>query len=293
VLKIIDKRIKENLKVDELARVANYSHYHFCRIFTEVTGMSVSAYITRRKLDYALYDLWSGSKVVDVAFDYGFETHAGFTKAFKKCFGYPPSLHRLYLQTNKPKPITAADLKYGGMKLEIKIKLLPSLVVAGYASRHEIPGVNNISDIPAFWDRVNLEYGAALTTLHDTYAASQHCEIGICLDIDEEKGYFTYILGVGVDESDSTVSERPGMYKHKIKGGLYAIFTTALVAENEYAPSIRETWKQALNKWLPESEYEFDETREAYEYYDERDHYWQTDGKQQMDICIPLRRIVD
>jgi len=250
--------------------------------------MSVSAYITRRKLEYALYELSKGRKVIDVAFEYGFETHAGFTKAFKKCFGYPPSLHRLYIQAGRPKPAVAANLKYGGTKMEIKIKEVPNLTVVGYASRHEMPGVSGISDIPAFWDKVNLEYAAGLTTLHNTYANSHHCEIGLCLDIDEEKGYFTYILGV--DEADSKVSERPGMYKHQIKGGLYAVFTTPTVDEKEYAVSIREVWKQALPQWLPASEYEYDDMREAYEYYDERDNYWQTGGKQQMDVCIPIRK---
>jgi len=94
----IEKRITENVRASELARAANYSIYHFCRVFSEMTGTPVSAYITRRKLKYALYELSKGKKAIDVAVEYGFETHARFTKAFKKCFGYPPSLYRLHMQ---------------------------------------------------------------------------------------------------------------------------------------------------------------------------------------------------
>ncbi len=80
VLDEIDKRITENIRADELARAANYSTYHFCRIFMAYTGTPVLAYVVRRKLAYALYDLSRGKRVIDAAMDYGFETHAGFTK---------------------------------------------------------------------------------------------------------------------------------------------------------------------------------------------------------------------
>ena len=95
VIDDIDRRITENIRAVEPARAVNYSVYHFCRVFSEVTGTPVSAYITRRKLKYALYELSKGRKVIDVAVEYGFETHAGFTKAFKKYFGCPLIIYRL------------------------------------------------------------------------------------------------------------------------------------------------------------------------------------------------------
>jgi AraC family transcriptional regulator len=94
------------------------------------------------------------------------------------------------------------------------------------------------------------------------------------------------MLGVGVDEADSDVSMRPGTYLHKMEGGLYAVFTTPLVDEGQYTQSIHDTWKQILDCWLPQSDYEYDETRVDYEFYDERDH----GAMAQMDICIPVRQ---
>ncbi|MDR1689275.1 MAG: helix-turn-helix domain-containing protein [Clostridiales bacterium] len=81
VLDEIDNRITENIRVFELARAANYSAYHFCRVFTELTGTPVLAYVTRRKLEYALYDLSRGKRVIDAAAEYGFETR-GVHKSF-------------------------------------------------------------------------------------------------------------------------------------------------------------------------------------------------------------------
>lgn len=147
-------------------------------------------------------------------------------------------------------------------------------------------GVGKISDIPGYWEKINLEYGAALTTLHDTYRQSRHCEVAVCFDLDERQACFTYMLGVGVDGADAAVPQRPGTYRRRIQGGLYAVFTTPRVAEDQYVQSIHDTWGQVLGSWLPQSGYEYDEAREGYEYYDERDH----GETAQMDIYVPVRK---
>lgn len=290
ILDRIDTNITENIRADDLARAVNYSLYHFCRVFLALTGTPVKSYIIRRKLEYALFDLSQGRRILDVAMDYGFETHAGFTKAFKKCYGYPPSLHRLHIMPKPPIQATIENvkLKHGGTNMQVEIKEIAPVSVVGYTSRHRMPGVNGISNIPAFWDVKNMEYGAALSTLHHTYTKSHHCEIGICFDIDDENECFTYMLGVGVDETDKGVVQRPGTYLHKTDGGLYAVFTTPLVDEEQCVTSIQETWKQILEDFLPTSEYEHDSTRSDYEYYDERDHSWLHDGKSRMDIYVPI-----
>ena len=53
--------------------------------------MPVMQYISRRKLLNALYDMHCGEKMISVALLYGFETQAGFYKAFVREFGYTPT----------------------------------------------------------------------------------------------------------------------------------------------------------------------------------------------------------
>ena len=253
-----------------------------------VTGTPVRNYVIRRKLAYAQYDLAMGRKIIDVAMAYGFQTHAGFTKAFKKSFGYPPLLHRLHISASPPEKATVdcVKCKLGGINMQVQMKKMETFTIVGYTSRHRLPGVSNISDIPGFWEKTNMEYEAALSTLHHTYSKSHHCEVAVCFDIDENEDCFTYMLGVGVDEADAEIAQRPGTYRYEIQSGLYAVFTTPRVHEEEYVPSIHDTWKQILERWLPESAYEYDTTRVDFEYYDERDH-----GEMaQMDIYIPVRQ---
>lgn len=97
-LTIIQKSIdyiEDNLKTDitakELSEMAGFSMFHYYRLFQNAVGLPVMQYITRRRLLNALYDMHCGEKMVVVALDYGFETQAGFYKAFIREFGYTPT----------------------------------------------------------------------------------------------------------------------------------------------------------------------------------------------------------
>ena len=96
ILHIIDTRITEKISLQELASLSGYSTFHLNRLFSRIMGITLKAYVVRRKLQYALRDLNCNEKIHRIADKYGFETHAGFTKAFKKYFGYPPSLYPKY-----------------------------------------------------------------------------------------------------------------------------------------------------------------------------------------------------
>jgi hypothetical protein len=79
---------------------------------------------------------------------HGFETHAGFTKAFKKCYGYPPSPHRLHILATPPARATveSAKTKQGGTNMQIQIKEIKPFAVVGVASRHSLPNVILVFD---------------------------------------------------------------------------------------------------------------------------------------------------
>lgn len=300
VLDSIDEKITENIRDDELARAANYSLYHFRRVFIEFTGMPVMNYITRRKLEYALYDLSQGKRILDVAIDYGFETHAGFTKAFKKHFGFPPSLYRLHISAVPPEKATIYSIKlkqskHGGIEMTPYITEMTPFTVAGRTNRHKIPNVKRTADIPAFdFDPIADVHNLLdnTSTLFSKSDAIKHCEIEMCYDVDEEAGEFIYFVGRGIFHPDDIKNILPDMVSFEING-LYAIFTTPLVPfeqRNQFAQAIRDTWNYILTEWLPKSEFEYDETRKDFEYYDYRSHGWYFDCKKQGDICIPIRQ---
>ena len=91
VLDYIENNLKAEINMDELCDMAGYSYVHFCRLFSHYVGLSSNEYITRRRLIYAVYDMSKGTTKVDIALSYGFETYAGFYKAFKREFNCSPS----------------------------------------------------------------------------------------------------------------------------------------------------------------------------------------------------------
>ncbi len=98
----IEKNLKSEISAQELADQANFSIFHYYRLFQMAIGMPVMQYITRRKLLHAIYEISCGSKIIDTALDYGFDTYAGFYKAFKREFGYSPKQFLNNNKLNKP-----------------------------------------------------------------------------------------------------------------------------------------------------------------------------------------------
>ncbi len=88
----IEAHLTEPVTLADLARAAHYSLYHSARMFKEMTGRTPFEYLRMRRLSAAAVELSSEERrVVDVAIDFVFDSHEGFTRAFARQFGVPPS----------------------------------------------------------------------------------------------------------------------------------------------------------------------------------------------------------
>ena len=96
----IAKNLQQPMTARQLADAAGYSPYHAARVFKEETGLSPFEYIRRERLIESAHALRSGNvKVLDVALDYVFGSHEGFTRAFANAFGITPKKY-----ASHPKP---------------------------------------------------------------------------------------------------------------------------------------------------------------------------------------------
>ncbi len=103
----IENNLKSELTLAELAEVTGFSTYHFSHLFYDFVGMPVSAYITKRRLYCAIFEIQNSKKLIDTALLYGYDTHAGFYKAFKREFGCSPTK---YLKINTVKRSVQVNL---------------------------------------------------------------------------------------------------------------------------------------------------------------------------------------
>jgi len=75
----------------KIAQTAGYSPWHAARIFKKLTGKTPFEYIRALRLSRAAVKLRDGnSRIIDVAFDFMFDSHEGFTRAFSREFGMSP-----------------------------------------------------------------------------------------------------------------------------------------------------------------------------------------------------------
>lgn len=283
-IKFIEEHIKENITIEEVANQSGYSIYHFCRVFSLCMGVSVMEYIRGRKLSLAASELLKGRKIIDIALDYGFETHSGFVKAFRKAFGYSPTQYMMRMAGYVDSKIT---FEVGGYIMNPVIVKMPAFKVAGYGIKTNITGGTYTRDIASFWSNYNGEN--LESKMYKILNPARHGEVGLCVPLSEE-GNTIYLLGVIVDDFSKVEED---MLMVEVPEAEYAVFTTTPVDttndknQKEFAKIIANTWKYIFEDWFKDSGYIYDESKLDFEFYDERCHYREDTV---MDIYIPVKK---
>jgi len=92
---LIDAQYTQPLELDELARTANFSRYHFLRAFRRAFHATPHEYLTRKRIERAK-ELLAESEltVTEICFEVGFESLGSFSTLFHKITGWSPSIYR-------------------------------------------------------------------------------------------------------------------------------------------------------------------------------------------------------
>lgn len=134
----IEENLREPIGVADMADAVGYSLYHFCRTFSQITHHTPYDYLMRRRLAEAAQTLLQrGERIVDVAFEYQFNSHETFSRAFKRVFGMQPSQLRQQGRIERPGPmprLTRAHLEQIGKGAYLRPRLveMDALQVAGF-----------------------------------------------------------------------------------------------------------------------------------------------------------------
>ncbi|MHB1454104.1 MAG: helix-turn-helix domain-containing protein [Saccharofermentanales bacterium] len=92
----IASHLQEPITLRQLAREAGYSPWHSARLFKELTGKPPFDYIRTLRLSKAAMALRDGKgRIIDTAFDFVFDSHEGFTRAFSREFGISPKKYSM------------------------------------------------------------------------------------------------------------------------------------------------------------------------------------------------------
>jgi AraC family transcriptional regulator len=205
VVDYIEDNLQGNNTPEELSKVAMLSPFYFQRLFTRLVKRPVNEYTKMRRLAMACEVLEDKSKrILDIALDYGFNSHEHFTKTFKGAFSITPDEYR-----NNPVPlnqVTKPDLLLGYVHIDENVPLLSKGIVleinrntlvkpinfVGFSGHVGIAGhmpggnVTGIDEPGAIWERFHKSNIPRLADWRN---------IGVSCKGDAPEGCFTYFAG--------------------------------------------------------------------------------------------------
>lgn len=249
-LSYIEKNLANDIDLKEVARIALCSEYHFRRMFSFLTGVTLSEYIRRRRLTLAAFELNSNNiRVIDVAVKYGYISADSFTRAFQGLHGITPSEARNNSQSLKAYPKMTFQLSIkGGIEMNYRIVEKKPFKLVGFKKRVPIifSGVN--PQIAKMYDLLTPEIIMKLKDLSDIeptgiISASTNFSEGRM----EAKGELDHYIGVATS-NDGT----EGFDILEIDAYTWAVFESI----GPFPETLQNIWGRIYSEWFPSSGYE-------------------------------------
>lgn len=109
-IEYIHEHYHTSFDLDTLSKHLAISKYHMCRIFKNVTGLTINQYTNQVRLVKA-HDLIVDHNltVSETAHETGFNSISYFTRSFKNYFGYPPSITKKKEKTTGPNLLSTLE----------------------------------------------------------------------------------------------------------------------------------------------------------------------------------------
>lgn len=251
--KYIREDFDDGITPEDVAARSGYSYFHFCHVFRAVTGKGVAAYINDLRLKKARDMLAAGKTVTYTAMESGYDTPAGFTKAFIRKYGMPPSKYRA-------SQLTKSIIKRGDNDMEPEIIKKEAFKASCLVIRPE--SEIDILESGGYWIGKDLP---ELTAKSHEEAFSKACaKVGAWMhDKDGRELYYIYgdVLADG-EEPDA------GLKLIEFPAAEYAVFKVPTASTHEeFVDNLRATWKAIFNEWFDTSSYKFDVEKMDFEYY--------------------------
>lgn len=254
VIEFIGKHLDEKLALTQLSDIACFSKYHFHRLFTAYTGLSLQQYIRWLRLKRAAHQLIidKDKTIIEIAINAGFESHEAFTRAFKQVYGKSPSEFRAQSSWYTwEKPPYCLPKQKGEIMMNITIKNLPARRLAVLEHRGDPEKVGDSVNKLITWAKsrsINLKpkTGEAFGFAYDDPKTTEPAE-------------FRFDLGITVPEQ---LKLEGGIVEKRLPAGRYAVAMHKGSRDN-----IGDTVYSLYRDWLSSSDEELGDLPCIFCYY--------------------------
>ena len=255
----IEAHITERITLCDLANAAFFSPFYAARIFRELTGLAPAEYIRRLRLSKSALRLRDEDcRIIDVAYDAGFESVDGFQRAFLREFGCNP--HK-YSSSPIPLPLfTPYGVKFVKLWKESKeMDTVTSVfvqVIEKPARKVIIKRGEKATEYWSYCEEVGCDVWGILTSMKSL------CGEPVCLWLPEKfrkPGTSEYVQGVEA-EADYSGVVPDGFDVIDLPAAKYLMFQGEPFAEEDYCKAI-EAVQTSMNRYDPSLiGYAWDET---------------------------------
>lgn len=276
--------VAEKHSLDDLARIACFSKFHFHRIFKSHTGETLNQFVKRVRLEKAVGLLRqnSGSSITEIGMKVGFDSPTDFSRSFKQQYGFSPKQFTperfreeskicKELAANVHYPLRSQETASNPDHFEVRVEAFDAFpiayvrVIGAFDPQRILDGMNHLID----WARPKGLYPNSRL-------------IGMSpddMDITPIEKY-RYDWAIRVPES-THVEDRVSLTS--FRGGPYA--TIHCVGD---IALLDRAWQFLFQQWLPASGYEPDDAPSL--------EWYETDpiesGWEQFNLkcCLPVRK---
>ncbi|PKP06982.1 MAG: AraC family transcriptional regulator [Bacteroidetes bacterium HGW-Bacteroidetes-5] len=290
----IESNLEKPMTLEELAQVANFSKFHFNRIFLSIVGETPFQFIQRVRIEKAATLVLTDNKstISEIAYRCGFSDISVFSRSFKHYFKISASAYRakkndnsnLSQQHSNRSQVDGRPLHYFCPELKtfklrtnmelnksVEVKELPKMTVAYI--RHIGPYKGDDKLFERIWNKLFSWAGPrgliggkdfmSLVIYHDdpNVTIEDKLRMSVCITVPP---------GTRVDGE---------VGKMEIEAAKYVIARFELTAQD-----FQQAWDWVYGEWLPASGYQPDD-KPCFEMYPEEPK----DGKFVVDICVPVK----
>jgi AraC family transcriptional regulator len=268
-LEFIERNLKAEISIANIAAAVCYSLYHFCRTFNRIVHHTPYDYLIRRRLTESIKELTqTDRKIVDIALAYRFNNHETYSRAFKRMFWIQPSECRAARGIDRRfhlAPVTKAHLHqmHRGNGLRPTLVNREPLHLAGLVSR-----VKDEKSIPQLWRLLQSEIKESQKS-GKTYGVTSYPEDW------EANGRF-YMAAI---EVEAPIISSPALVMKTLPSAVHALFIHQGRREELHL-----TRDYIYQTWLPKSGYRLPGLLELEGYHEGVG----TNQPQEIELYIPL-----